>query len=138
MLHVACGGTVNTESAYPCCDKCGWSIKAVEKDNTRQAAKPDVKDKPWWNTKRFKTERDALTYSSDKAHEVYLEANALWVETGKKPFDAKAYDKVKKLYQRAAETAKTDDDLVTYAILDSMQAHIEQAAKEHQAAEANG
>lgn len=133
MLHVACGGEVNTEAAYPCCKKCGWSLRAVEKDNERHG----VKAKPWWNTKRFKTECDALTYTSEQAHEQFLEANALWIETSKKPFENKAYEKVKKLYQRAAEIAKDDDDLVTYAILDSMQAHIEQAAKEHQAAEAN-
>lgn len=131
LSHLSCGGTVDTEAIFPSCNKCGWSQKTVEKDNAKHEAKKNKPVAATWNIKRFKTEKEALLYRSEKADTVFLEANQLWMDVGTKPYDAKAYEKVKKLYQKAAQVAHDDDDLVTYAILDSMQDQIDRAAEDH-------
>jgi hypothetical protein len=137
MQHLECGGTVDTDDAVPFCDKCGWGIKAVEKSNAKAAAKAATKVEKqaaaavWWNTKRFSTENMALLYRSDKADKAFLEANAAYIRAGQEKYDPKLYEEVRRLYAKAATTAKQDDDVVTYAILDSMQDQIDRSEEQH-------
>lgn len=133
--HLGCGGLVNLDADFPQCSKCCWSGKTVLRENAKKAATPAKENEVWWNRKRFTSEREALLHHSDKALDIYLSGNLLWMEAKKKPFDATLYQEVIELYTKAAKVARDDDDLVSESIYGSMENAIRNAAKEHEAAE---
>lgn len=130
VTHAACGGEVDTDARHPSCSKCGWSLATVEKDNIKKAQKA-ASSKPWWNTKRFSSEKEALNYSSPKATSAYVNANSVLMsalESG----DAKTFAVAKKLYAKAVDVALGDDDVVAAAIFESMIPEIDQHQLRHQ------